>query len=181
LRRIHVCGPSGAGTSTLGRLVNRERGLTFLDSDDFYWLPSETPFSKKRPPEARSELLGKAASLDGEWIISGSMMGWGDFLIPALTGVIYLWKPAEIRLKRLALRENERFGSRIGPEGDLRAQYESFMAWANAYDSGGQGMRSRLSEEAWMARLSCPILRIEDDIDEDGTLALALPFIDSAG
>jgi adenylate kinase family enzyme len=180
LRRVHVCGPSGAGTSTLGRLVHRERALVFLDSDDFYWLASETPFSKKRPSEERKELLRKAASLDREWIISGSMMGWGDFLVPALTRVIYLWKPAEIRIERLAAREKKRFGSRIEPDGDLRAQYETFLDWAGSYDSGGQGMRSRLSEEAWMARLACPILRIEDDLDEESTLALALSFIDSA-
>ncbi len=162
--RIHILGASGSGTTTLGAALAREFSLCHLDSDYFFWAPAETPFSRKRNPEERLRLVRAEADPAGRWVLSGSMLGWGDFLMPSLDLAIYIWKPAQLRRERLALRESERFGERVGPDGPLRRHYETFLDWASSYDSGGMGMRSRMSEEEWMARLSCPILTLEGDM-----------------
>jgi adenylate kinase family enzyme len=179
--RLHLLGPSGSGTTTLGRALSVRLGVPLLDADDYFWMPTDPPFSAKRPAAERSVLLGRDARADGDWIVSGSMMGWGDFLIPCLELAIYLWKPAAIRRERLERRERERFGSRIDLGGPLRRQFETFIAWAMDYDSGGEGMRSRLSEEAWMARLACPVLRLEGEMGVEECVERVLDALRAGG
>ena len=36
---VHIYGPCGSGTSTLGREIGRRLGFRFLYTDDFFWLP----------------------------------------------------------------------------------------------------------------------------------------------
>lgn len=55
--RIHITGASGSCTSTLGRAVAGALGAPFVDADDCYWLPTETPFTVKRAPDERLSLL----------------------------------------------------------------------------------------------------------------------------
>ena len=50
---IHIFGASGAGTSTLGRAVAEKTGYTFLDSDDYLWMPTDPQYTTKRPSEER--------------------------------------------------------------------------------------------------------------------------------
>jgi hypothetical protein len=152
-----------------------------LDSDDYYWMPSDPPFTRKRNVEQRKALLAADAPPEGRWMVSGSMLGWGDFLMPSLDLVVYLWKPADIRRDRLTKREREHFGPAVDPGGSLNRQMETFLDWACEYDSGGMGMRSRMSEEEWMARLSCPVLRLEGDISVDEEVSRVLSELDALG
>ena len=57
--------------------------------------------------------------------------------------------PQPVRLRRLEEREYRRFGPRICPGGDMYRQHLDFMAWAAAYDEGGEDMRSRAMHDAW--------------------------------
>lgn len=59
---IHIFGPSGSGTTSLGRQMALNWGFRQLDSDDFYWLPTDPPFTSKRPPEQRLEQMEQAHS-----------------------------------------------------------------------------------------------------------------------
>jgi adenylate kinase family enzyme len=179
--RLHILGPSGSGTTTLARALCPALGLSLFDSDDYYWMPDEIPFSRKRNVEQRRELLSRDALPAGRWVVSGSMLGWGDFLMPALDMAIYLWKDPETRRQRLSARETERFGERIAPGGPQRKAFESFIEWAVSYDSGGMGMRSKASEEEWMARLSCPVLRIEGEMSVEEETARTLARLGELG
>jgi Adenylate kinase and related kinases len=159
--KIHLLGPSGSGTSTLGRLLAEAYGCPWLDSDDFFWIPTDPPFTTIRPKADRSALL--AATLAGldSWVLSGSAMGWADFIRDGLDLVVYKYvEPAE-RLRRLRAREAARFGDRIGPGGDMREKHLEFIAWAMRYEGGGMDLRSAASEAAWMEGLPCRILRLE--------------------
>ena len=49
-RIVHVFGASGAGTSTLGRALT-EYGYTHLDTDDYYWKPTDPMFLASRPKD----------------------------------------------------------------------------------------------------------------------------------
>ena len=72
---IHIFGASGSGTTTLGRELSRLLGFRLLDTDDFYWMPTDPKFTVKRPPEQRVELMRNELRKPGSAVISGSLMG----------------------------------------------------------------------------------------------------------
>ena len=45
-----------------------------------------------------------------DWVLSGSLEGWGDVFIPVFDLVVLLTTPREIRLQRLRAREATHFG-----------------------------------------------------------------------
>ena len=58
---VHIYGPCGSGTSTLGREIGRRLGFRFLDTDDFFWMPTDPQYTQKRPLEERLALLEEFA------------------------------------------------------------------------------------------------------------------------
>ena len=54
---IHIFGASGSGTTTLGKKICSELGYTLMDTDAYYWIPTEPPFKLKRPANERIELM----------------------------------------------------------------------------------------------------------------------------
>lgn len=113
---VHVFGASGTGTTTLGMEVARVLGGTFLDTDTFYWAPTDPPFTTKRDPAER--------------------------------------------IARIE-RERARYGRRILPAGDMHVQHVAFLEWARSYDHARAPVRSLDLHERWMARLTCPVLRLD--------------------
>jgi adenylate kinase family enzyme len=161
--RLHVVGASGAGTTTLGRALAARLGAVHLDTDDFFWLPTDPPFEKIRARAERQALLDAALAREPAWVLSGSLCGWGDAFIPRFTLVVFVWLAPELRLARLREREQERHGAAVAPGGARRAKYEAFMAWAARYDGSVEVTeRSRAMHEAWLAALPCPVVRITD-------------------
>ena len=59
-RRLHVFGASGSGTTSLASLLAAQHGHRHLDTDDFFWLPTDPPYRDKRPRQLRLELLRRA-------------------------------------------------------------------------------------------------------------------------
>jgi adenylate kinase family enzyme len=164
--RIHITGASGAGVSTLGRALAAAIDGRWLDSDDFYWLPTEPPYVDKRPRAERVALVREAIVSAERWVLSGSLVDWGEPLVPLFDLVVFLYVPAEIRLARLRTREEQRLGPEaVVPGTDAHRRYETFLAWAGSYDTGGLGGRSLPVHQAWLAHLPCPVLRIEGDHD----------------
>ena len=159
-RRIHILGASGSGTTTLASAVAQHLGCTHLDTDDFYWLPTEPKFEQIRPVEDRTALLASALDQADSWVLSGSLCGWGDVFIPRFDLVVFLYIPPDVRLARLAQREVNRYGAdAIAPGGPRDAKYQTFMAWAAAYDTG-QVSRTLTIHEHWLTTLPCPVLRL---------------------
>lgn len=172
--KIHLFGASGSGTTTLGRLVAERMGLPHFDTDDFFWERTEPPFTTIVAVASRQEQLRAALSEQRSWVLSGSLTGWGDFLIPAFDRVVFLALPPELRMTRLMSRERQRYGDRIQEGGEMHTTHRAFMTWAEGYDAGGLDMRSRASHEAWMAKLPCPVLRLEGDLDLEEKLSRVL-------
>ena len=166
--RIHVFGASGSGTSSLATEIARRFGHRHLDTDDYYWLPTSPPFRETRPADQRLALLRGALGESSAWVLSGSLCGWGDPLVPEFQLVVFLHVPTPIRLARLARRELGRYGAEaIAPGGSLRQAHEQFLDWAGRYDTGGPEMRSRAMHEAWLAGIACPIVRLEGDLSPE--------------
>ena len=163
---IHIVGASGSGTTTLGSAIGQAYGHVHLDTDDYYWQPTDPPFSVKREPSARMEMLGAALDAHPRWVLSGSLCGWGDVFLSRFDLVIFLYVPTDVRLARLLDRERHRFGAEtLAPGGATHAVHEAFMVWAAGYDDGGEEMRSRRQHERWLAALPCPLIRLEEPGD----------------
>lgn len=161
-RRIHITGASGVGATTLGRRLADRLSCVHCDTDDYYWLASDPPYRLKREIPERLRLLGTVLAAAPAWILSGSLDGWGDPLLPMFDLVVFLYAPTALRLRRLRERERWRYGAAaLAPDGPMHEQHEAFLAWAAAYDDGSREGRNRLRHGAWLATLPCPALRID--------------------
>jgi adenylate kinase family enzyme len=160
---VHILGAAGSGTTTLGKAVAERIGGAHFDNDDYFWLPTDPPFQQTRDRQERLRLVKADLEPHDSWVLSGSIAGWGDPLIPLFDLAVFLWIPPEVRLARLAERERRRFGDdALAPGGRMYETHQKFMAWAAEYDTGDLSMRSRSLHEQWLAALPCPVLRLED-------------------
>jgi adenylate kinase family enzyme len=162
--RIHIFGAAGSGTTTLGSILSRRSGIPHFDTDEYFWVKTTVPYTLKREIPERTELLKSDLLKSEQWVLSGSLCGWGDFAIPLFTLVVFLWIPSELRMKRLKDREILRYGvDAISPGGWFHRNHLEFMEWASAYDSANSTTRSWEAHEQWMSKLPCKLLRIEGD------------------
>ena len=159
--RLHILGASGSGATTLGSALAARLGIAYEDSDDFLWLPGDPPYTTRRPDGERTALLRQRLSADGDWIFSGSALGWGAAIEDRYDGLIFLRLHPALRMQRLRQREYQRFGARILPGGDMHAGSAEFLAWAAEYDIGAPEGRSLAAHEAWLARRRLPLLRLD--------------------
>ena len=160
-QRIHILGASGSGTTTLAARIAARWGHRHLDTDDYYWLPTQPPFREVRPLDERRAALRHALCEQGRWVLSGSLCGWGDVFIPEFDLVVFLAIPASIRMERLRAREIERYGARaIAHGGAHHDAHLQFLDWARGYDAGDLTIRSRALHEAWLAELPCRVIRL---------------------
>ena len=174
IHRIHILGASGSGTTTLGRaLAERLQGPHF-DTDDYFWVPTDPPYTQRRERSERAQLLMDDVTAHAAWVVSGSLCGWGDMVIPLFELVVYLAIPHDRRMARLRQRELARFGERILPGGDMYEQSQEFLAWAASYDEGGLDIRSRRLHEEWLGILPCPILCFEGEYSIEEHLAVLM-------
>ena len=158
---IHIFGASGSGTTTLGKAICDVCGYTFMDTDDYFWMPAEPPFQQKRPREERLRQMTEDLARSENAVISGSLTDWGDVLIPQFTLAVRIEMNPALRMERLIRREQARYGARIEPGGDLYRQHLAFVEWAKAYDEGGTEIRSRRKHDEWQTHLSCDLLCLD--------------------
>lgn len=166
---IHIFGASGSGTSTLGKKTSELWGYTWLDTDDYFWLPTNPPFTTKREVKERVRLMKEDISKAKNVVISGSLVDWGDELIPLFTLAVRIETDTEVRLERLRKREGARFGERIAPGGDMYENHLAFLEWASQYDTGSVDMRSKAKHDEWQKLLQCPMVVVNgaDNLEEN--------------
>lgn len=179
--RIHLFGASGSGTTTLGRRLAEALGAHHFDTDAYYWLPTDPPFTTKRDPVERIAMIERDVRDLDDWVLSGSLCSWGDPLLPHFTLAVFLHLDPDVRMARLAARERGRYGARIAPGGDLHEAHRAFLAWARSYDHAVAPVRSLDLHERWMARLACPVLRLDASAPADALCAEVLARLDVGG
>lgn len=165
-RRLHVVGASGSGTTTLGQILSTTLGIPQFDADHYYWLPTNPPFREKRDPAERLRLILADLAPHDRFIVSGSVIGWGEAIEHAFDLVVFLAIPAELRLARLRTRELLRYGH----------INEAFIAWAAGYEDSAPkpATRNRRRQEQWLAGCRCPVLRLEGDLTVPERVAAVL-------
>ncbi|MCX5071299.1 hypothetical protein ACFWHQ_03685 [Streptomyces sp. NPDC060334] len=168
--RLLVTGPSGAGSTTLGRALATLWAAAHADVDDYLWLPTIPPYTHKRPVEARLALMEALFVPRAAWVLSGTLRGWGDGVIARVDGVVFLTIDPKVRMDRLMRREVVRYGDNIGSGGALETAHQDFMDWARGYeDTDVPGRRSK--DERWLAELTCPVLRLDSALPLDKLVA----------
>lgn len=153
--------------TSLGRAVADALAISHHDTDDYLWQPTTPPYREIRAAADRLRLMREVFLDRADWVLSGSLAGWGDPLIPLFNLVVYLHAPTAVRVRRLLAREAKHFGADAIAVGGWRHQEtERFIEWASHYDDGGASRNSAL-HQAWLAALPCSVLRL------DGTRPLA--------
>ena len=175
MARIHIFGASGSGCTTLGASLAERFGVPHLDGDAYLWLPTDPPFASVRERGERQGLLQRDIDASASWVLSGSVCGWGDLVIPRLTLAVFLTIPHQVRMDRLARRESLRSGITLSPAD--QARHHQFMDWASRYDDGDLSIRSRALHEAWVAPLPCPVLRLDGDLTNQERTARVLDAV----
>jgi hypothetical protein len=135
-------------------------GVAHLDTDDFYWMPTDPPFTSMRPLDHRLSLLEAELSGQTSWVLSGSLISWGEALVPRFDLVVFLYLRPDVRLERLLARERQRYGADIDPGGRMYEHHKEFIAWAKGYDAADFEGRSLARHRAWIAGLPCPVVEI---------------------
>ncbi len=167
-RRIHVTGASGAGVTTLGRALADALALPHHDADDYLWKPTTPPYRELREVSERLRLMNDMFVPRADWVLSGGLDGWGDTLVPSFDVVVFVQTPNATRMQRLRAREAAHFGEdAISPGGWRFEETASFLEWASHYEDGTREGRSLARHELWLAKLTCPVLRL------DGSRSLA--------
>jgi len=161
IRGIHILGASGSGTTTLGQTLERKHGYKWMDTDDYFWFPTPQPYTTKRPHAERVPLIMQGIKGNPKWVITGSLCGWGDALIPHFDLVVLLSVVTAIRIERINARDKARWGDRIASGGDMYVNHLEFIEYSRNYDVMQPPNRCRVLHEEWLARLDCPILRLD--------------------
>ena len=157
--RVHITGAAGSGTSSLGRELAARLGVPHLDTDSYYWAPSDPPYTEKRPVAERLARIA-ADKGTGGWVLSGAADGWGE---PAVSGaglIVFLVTPTPLRLARIRRREAERFGARLRPGGDMYRNHAKFLKWAASYDEDYSSGRSLIRHREWLLGRPEPVLEL---------------------
>jgi adenylate kinase family enzyme len=172
--KIHIFGASGSGVSTLGEKLSGHLQIPYFDTDFYYWEKSDPPFTVRRNPKVRNEMIISDMRPHESWILGGSVISWGDRLFPLFDLAVFLWIPPEIRIERLKKRELERYGHVIFTDPARNQQYLDFIDWASGYDSESLAGRTIASHEKWISSIDIPVLQIRADITIEQRFRLVL-------
>ncbi len=110
--RLHVMGASGTGTTTLARALADHWAVPHADADDYFWVPTTPPYVAKRPEGERLTLMHSVFVPREAWVLSGSMLGWGESIVAECDAVAFLTLDPDERLRRLEARETSRRAGR---------------------------------------------------------------------
>lgn len=164
--RVLITGAAGSGTTTLAVALAQRWTAAAVEADEFFWLPTEPPYTSKREPEQRRAMFEQALLAHERCVVAGSVVGWGVEALLDL--VVFLYVDAGVRVRRLRAREEARFGQ-ASP---------AFLQWAAQYDEGPSEGRSLVKHEAWLRTLRCPVIKLVGELpvaEQVARIAAAVP------
>ena len=173
--RLHIMGASGSGVTTLGTVLAENLSIPYFDSDQYFWEKTNPPFTKRREPELRNELILSDIWNHESWVLGGSLLKWN--LEVEFDLIVFLYTPHDIRMERLRKREHSRYGDVIFTDESRKQQYQDFMAWATGYDDNSTQGRNLAAHESWLQTQKCPVLELRGDLTVNERLQSVLKRI----
>ena len=170
--RLHVLGASGSGTTTLARALANHWSVPHADADDYFWVPTDPPYVEKRPEVDRVALMREVFVTREAWVLSGSMVGWGEEIVDECDAIVFLTLDPTERLRRLEAREVHRRGGK----GFDEEAWATFVQWARGYDDPSFDGRSRVGHEKWLADRHQPVLRLDSATSQEELVAEVLQW-----
>lgn len=187
IRGIAVMGLNGSGKSTLAHALAKQAGYFEMDAEDYYFpgqrasrawalehdgaapgLP-ELPYSNARTAKEAEAAMLRDILEHPCFVLSGVTMNWSE-AICSRVGIAFLIRaPLEERLKRIALREEKRFGARVLPGGDMFARQEAFREKVKRRDP------QMVEENA--KRLGCPVVVLDGTLPVEENLNKMMNYI----
>jgi len=154
---IIVFGANGSGKTTLGRELARILNYKRMDIEDYYFRPSEIPYTNARSRDECIELMLADIKKYGSFVISAADGDFGDKIMSMYTLAVYITAPLEVRMKRIEQREYDKFGDRVREGGDMYEQQLKFRDFVAS--------RSLAFIDQWAETLTCPVIRIDGTVD----------------
>jgi len=161
--KICVLGAAGAGTTTISKHISFKYGYKHFESDFFAWEQTNPPFQKTRPDSESTKMLNAELEKCDDVVISGNIAKWGEQYKDKFDLIIFLYAPTDVRLERIRYREQELYGKRVLPNGDMYKNFEVFLGYAKAYDTGDKSFRSLILHKDFLKMVSCPVIKINTD------------------
>lgn len=150
---IMIMGLNGSGKSTICReladLLNYKR----MDSEDYYFLDSDIPYTKSRTKEEVQQLMHDDIRIYHNYVLSSVGCNWGPEIVSTFKLAVLLYAPLQVRLERIKQREIARFENRVLEGGDM---YESQKKFHEMVAS-----RSEEDIKQQAGSLTCPVLEID--------------------
>lgn len=178
--KIVIFGGSGSGTTTLGKSLAKRLNWKYLDSDDYYWKPSNPPYQVKFSIEERHSNLERDFNALEKVVLTGSMATWGEHWATAFDLAIFLKIPASLRMERLTLREIERYGDKLKTDPIIIETSREFLDWARAYDNPNFDGKCITQHRNWIKKVSCPVLELDGDFTNEERIERALEVINQS-
>ena len=158
---IMIMGSSGAGKTTLGKLVAEELGYTFVDIDEYIWRKdTELPFSAMYPKAEKISRLQAAISDCEHFVMAGSMDSFHEHFDPYFELVVHLHANEKIRVNRVHERELGWFGERVLEGGDMYEEHQKMLKGIEGYDYGIGGCTLQ-QHEKWLNSLQCKVIQLD--------------------
>ncbi len=162
-------GASGSGQTTLGKALASKLAFTFLDADDFYWLPTTPAYQEKRDMDSKLSLILSAMESKSV-VVAGSIIGWGSALENSFDLVVFLSLDTDIRISRLKVREQQELGF----------VDDEFITWATEYENPNFYSRNRVKHLNWLASQQAKVVSIDGDLSVEHRMILVLSAMNKA-
>ncbi len=155
---IVITGSSGAGKTTLGEVLAKELGYTFVDIDEYIWhKDTEIPFSIMYSKDEKISRLQDAISDCEHFVMAGSMDSFHEYFDPYFELVVHLQTEEQIRVRRVHMRELSRYGNRVLEGGDMYEKHLRMLTDIAGYDHGIGGCTLQ-QHKKWINSLNCKTL-----------------------
>lgn len=149
---ICVCGLNGCGKTTFAGALAEELNFKHMDIEDYYFVPSEIPYSVSRNREEVEQLLLSDMQNNPRFVFSAVDGNIISEISSKYNLVIYFYAPLDVRMERIKKRAFDKFGHRILFGGDMYEQEQNFFKFVSKRDTS--------SVEAWLETVSCPVIRL---------------------
>ena len=169
IRGICICGLNGSGKTTLAASLARSLNFKHMDIEDYYFLPSDIPYSRPRTKEEVIPLVLKDMNENPCFVFSYVKGDMTPEINAKFDLVVYLDVPKNIRMERIKKRAYDKFGDRVLIGGDMYEQEEAFFKMASS--------REPSAIKSWLDTLPCKVLCLDGTKEINDILEIILKEI----